>query len=119
MTKPKVLLLRPGAMGDVCLTVALAHALQRHCDLSWLVFPQYAPLVRNFQSLHAHLLPLSLERVDPSRPNVAPVSAATLAELRRERFDAILDLSHWPETTRLVRHLPGVPLRAITFDPAQ
>jgi heptosyltransferase I len=116
----RVLLTRPGAFGDVCLALPLAHALQRHCEVHWLIRPHYAPVLDRFPAPRLHALPTDIL---PDRAtdfdSAAPFPPATIERIRRLRFDAVLDLSHWPEVARLVHHLGAIPRRGITFDPDQ
>jgi ADP-heptose:LPS heptosyltransferase len=118
----KVLILRPGAMGDVCMAVPLVAALARQCEVHWLLHRVYMPIPRAF---HADCRLIPLEPRPSSRalrslaePCVLP--ADLLDHLKREHFDAVLDLAHWPITAQLVHRLAdNVPVRAITFDPQQ
>jgi ADP-heptose:LPS heptosyltransferase len=108
-------------MGDVCLAVPFAAALARHAEVHWLVHEVYEPIPRFF-GVDAQLIPVTpCER----RRKVARLDEPCLfgsdlvQRLRCERFDAVLDLAHWPLTAQLVHHLPEVPIRAITLDPEQ
>src|SRR5258708_4724514 len=106
----KVLVIRLGAMGDVCMTLPVVVALQQHCEVHWLVRKAYAGIPRLFPSVRCRLLP------------VAPrqrFSDAVVSRLRHERYAAVLDFSHWPMVADLVRRLPDIPIRAITHDPEQ
>jgi len=102
----KILVIRPGAMGDVCLALPLVRALAVEHDVSWLIRRHYVPLVECFPDVGATLIPTDLD-------------TSIVPRLRHERFDVLIDLSHWPEVTRLVNELREVPIRAITFDPDQ
>jgi len=105
----KVLLLRLGAMGDVCLTVPLVRALQEHVEVHWLVWRHYAAIPQSFPGLRCRLIPVTQ----------LPCVPALVGQLRAERYDAVLDLSHWPQLGQLVEQLGSVPQRAATFDPDQ
>jgi ADP-heptose:LPS heptosyltransferase len=138
MSRPRVLVLRPGAMGDVCLSLPVVAGLARHADVTWLLRPAYVPLVRLFPSIKVHILPFEVHlgtRNSAGRAaGLVPAvwtagmnpaarqldrETALIRRLTERRFDAVLDLCHWPETARLVRQLRAVPCRAIAFDPDQ
>jgi len=112
----KLLLLRPGAMGDVCMTVPLVRALQEHYEVHWLVWRHHQAIPRCFPQVRCRVIPAQLTPASPDQP---PFPPSLVAALEAERYDALLDLCHWPETARLARHLTGIPLRAVTHDPAQ
>jgi ADP-heptose:LPS heptosyltransferase len=118
----KVLILRPGAMGDVCMAVPLVAALARRCDVHWLLHRVYAPIPRAFQ-VDCRMVPLEPRPRGRSLRSLAEpctLPAGLLDHLRRERFDAVLDLAHWPITAQLVHRLvDDIPVRGITFDPDQ
>jgi ADP-heptose:LPS heptosyltransferase len=109
---PKVLIIRPGAMGDVCMAVPFAAALARHCEVHWLVGRAYAAIPRAFPQVVCRLIP-----VTPRRDRPFPDSLR--AALCQQRYAAVLDLSHWPRVAELVSRLDEVPVRGITDDPVQ
>src|SRR5579859_6500593 len=111
MAMKKILLLRPGAMGDVCMAIPYAAALARQCEVHWLIHRVYEPIPRLFGN------DVRLISFDPNARR--PISRGLLAQLRAERYDAVLDLAHWPRTAWLVSQLPEIPVRAIAFDPDQ
>jgi ADP-heptose:LPS heptosyltransferase len=113
----KVLLLRPGAFGDVCMTVPFAAALARHCEVHWLIHEAYEPVPRVF-GIDVRLIPLTPDHGWRGL-NGRPIRKTLIDRLRNERFDAVLDLAHWPRTAWLVSQLADIPIRAISFDPAQ
>lgn len=106
----KVLIIRLGAMGDVCMAVPVVAALQRHCDVHWLVRQAYADIPRLFPDVRCRLIAV------PARERFA---SAVIAGLRSERYDAVLDFTHWPLVAELVREMQDVPIRGITHDPHQ
>lgn len=108
-----VLVIRPGAMGDVCLTIPVVRALESCCRISWLIFEHYAPLVRATGLSGCSLLPMNPQR---SRPTL---NGPILSQMRRTNFDVLMDLCHWPETIDLVAQLQDVPLRGTVHDPEQ
>lgn len=107
----KVLILRPGAMGDVCMAVPFVTALARRCEVHWLLHRVYEPIARGFAT------PCRIIPLEPS-PS-AEHRASLLRHLQDEHYHAVLDLAHWPNTAQIVQALPDVPVRAITFDPDQ
>lgn len=111
----KILILRPGAMGDVCMAVPFVAALARHGAVHWLLHRIYEPIPRRF-NLDCHLIPFAPIR---SRGSQIPIPPGLIDRLRNERFDAVLDLAHWPVTAALAARLQDVPIRAIVHDSAQ
>lgn len=111
MSRPRVLLLRPGALGDVCMALPVAAGLTRHADVTWLLRPAYIPVLRLFPSVKVNAVPFLDQR--------GGAEEALVHDLTRRGFDAVLDLCHWPETSRLVGRLEQIPTRAIAFDPDQ
>jgi len=113
-TRSKLLAIRLGAMGDVCLLAPVIRALQEFVSVDWLVSERYAPGVRIFPELKCRVIEAS---ADPRAPS--PFSDAMVRQLQDERYDYCLDFSHWPDAAKLVARLQDIPVRATTHDPAQ
>ncbi len=103
----KVLVIRPGALGDVCLAIPFVRSLERYFEVHWLIRPQYASLPQCL-GLNTALIPLEKGR-----------EQAILPLLQQVGYDVVLDLSHWPEVAQLVQQLDCIPIRGITYDPDQ
>src|SRR5262245_23848256 len=104
MSRPRILVLRPGALGDACMALPIVAGLARQAEVSWLVRSVYAPVVRHFPSVKARVIPFDF-RLGPMRTSP---EGGLIDRLQQQRFDALLDLCHWPETSCLVRHLDGI-----------
>lgn len=113
-TRPKLLIARIGAIGDVCLLLPVVHALSRHFAVHWLIRDTHIPVVRSFPAVDCRLIGVS-PGPDPERP----FPPALVAALRAEAYPALLDFSHWQCIAWLAGQLPDIPLRAVTLDPAQ
>lgn len=110
----KILVARIGAFGDVCMLLPIVRLLSRHHDVHWLVRDAYVPAVRCFPDL-----PCRLVGVSPSDDAHRPFPDAVVDSLASERFDCLLDFSHWTCVAWLARRLEAVPVRAVTHDPPQ
>lgn len=112
--RKKILVARIGAFGDVCMLLPVVRALARHHEVHWLVRDAYVPVVRAFPDVGCRLVGVA-PGADPRRPFPEELVAA----LAGERYDCLLDCSHWACVSWLARRLDGVPVRAVTHDPAQ
>lgn len=110
----KILVARIGAFGDVCMLLPIVRALSRHHDVHWLVRDVYLPAVRCFPDLRCRLVGVS-----PSDDAHRPFPDEVVDSLAAERFDCLLDCSHWGCVAWLARRLEAVPIRAVTHDPSQ
>jgi ADP-heptose:LPS heptosyltransferase len=112
--RPRLLVARIGAIGDVCLLLPLVHALQRHFRIDWLIRDSHVAVVRAFPHVACELIGVS-----PAADAAQPFSAALVERLRTRRYAGLIDFSHWPSIAWLAGQLRDVPLRAVTLDPAQ
>ena len=112
--RPKLLIARIGAIGDICLLLPLVHALSRHFAVHWLIRDTHVPLVRAFPDVDCRLIGVS-----PGADPECPFPAELVAALRAEAYPALLDFSHWPCVAWLAGQLPDIAVRAVTVDPAQ
>jgi heptosyltransferase-1 len=109
-----ILLIKPSSLGDIVMALPALSALRRslpQARLTWLVRPEFAPLIEG----HPHLDEIILfERRRFARAWHSPAAARSLlalvAELRRRRFDAVLDLQGLFRTG-LLSWLSGGPHR--------
>lgn len=113
-TRRKILVARIGAFGDVCMLLPIVRALARHHEVHWLVRDTYVPVVRGFPDVACRPVGVA-PGADPRRPFPEEFVAALAAE----RYDCLLDCCHWACVSWLARRLDGVPVRAVTHDPAQ
>ncbi|MBS0206249.1 MAG: hypothetical protein JSS49_25425 [Planctomycetes bacterium] len=114
MMRPRVLVIRIGAFGDICMLVPLVLELQRHFEVDWLIRDCYQPVAQQFPQLGCRTIGVQL----------APDGQITAGDplidfLRSRHYDICIDFSHWPVVSRLVTHLQDIPVRAITRDPVQ
>lgn len=110
----KLLVARIGAFGDVCMLAPIVRSLARHHDVHWLIRDAYEPVIRGFPGVTCRLVGCAPGE-DPRRP----FPAALVDSLRRERYDCLVDCSHWACVGWLARQLHDVPIRATTDDPVQ
>lgn len=110
----KILVARIGAFGDVCMLLPVVRALARRHEVHWLVRDAYLPVLRCFPEVDCRAIGVS-PAADPARPFPEELVTA----LARERYDCLLDCSHWPCIAWLARRLGDVPVRAVTHDPEQ
>lgn len=94
------------------MAIPFVRELSAQCDVHWLIRKRHLYLPRLFPEVQ--FTPIE---VNPRRKR--PLGANVITRLRRERFDALLDLSHWPEISAMVEALDSIPVRAIAYDPAQ
>ncbi|MDX2167209.1 MAG: glycosyltransferase family 9 protein [Deltaproteobacteria bacterium] len=113
-TRPRVLVARIGAIGDICLLLPVVHALARHCDVDWLIRDEHVALVRAFPQVACRLIGVS-----PGPDPRQPFPPALVATLRAARYQALIDCSHWASVAWLAAALDDVPVRAVTRDPKQ
>jgi heptosyltransferase I len=91
-----ILLIKPSSLGDIVMTLPALSALRRsfpHARIAWLVRPAFAPLIEG----HPHLDEiLYFDRNKLAKAWYCPFAMKALGsligELRRRRFDAVLDL---------------------------
>lgn len=110
----KLLVARIGAFGDVCMLAPLVRGLAREHDVHWLIRDAYAPVIRGFPEIDCRLIGCS-----PGPDPRQPLPPELVATLRRERYDCLIDCSHWACVGWLAGELADVPIRATTDDPAQ
>ncbi len=92
----RILLIKPSSLGDIVLALPALSALRRsfpQARISWLIRPEFAPLLEG----HPHLDEVILfDRKFLARAWHSPTAFAGLvslvSQLRRKRFDAVLDL---------------------------
>ncbi|MEI7780612.1 MAG: hypothetical protein WCJ18_01645, partial [Planctomycetota bacterium] len=112
--RQKILVARIGAFGDACMLAPMVRSLARHHEVHWLIRDGYEPVIRGFPDVNCRLVGVA-PGSDPGQPFPADVVAA----LRRERYDCLVDCSHWACVGWLARQLDDVPVRATTHDPGQ
>jgi ADP-heptose:LPS heptosyltransferase len=112
--KPRILVARLGAIGDICLLTPVVHALTRHAEVDWLIRDSHVPLVQGFPQLRCRLIGAA-----PAADVTQPYPAELVAALRRRDYQAFIDFSHWQSIAWLAGQLSDIPVRAITQDPEQ
>jgi heptosyltransferase-1 len=96
---PRFLIIRLGSLGDVIHAIPTAAALRRHfphARIDWLVDPRYAELLNLVEGLD-HRIPF-----DP-RGLASGGAWSVLSDLRRTRYDAVLDLQGLLKSAVLAR----------------
>ncbi|MEZ6185374.1 MAG: glycosyltransferase family 9 protein [Planctomycetota bacterium] len=113
-TAPRILLVRLSALGDVLHTlpaVALLRRAMPQARLEWVVETPAADLLRGHPDLdRLWVFPRPALRNPRSRVAALTASAALARDLRRARFDAVLDLQGLLRSA-LVARLPRTPQR--------
>lgn len=110
----KLLVARIGALGDVCMFAPLARALAARHEVHWLIRDCWVPAIRRAGDTGCRLV-----AVAPAAPPAPPFTSDFVAALRRERYDCLVDCSHWASIAWLARELGDVPVRAVSHDPVQ
>jgi lipopolysaccharide heptosyltransferase I len=95
-TWSNILLIKPSSLGDIVLALPALSALRRNfpnARITWMIRPEFAPLIEG----HPHLDEIILfdrKRLGKAwrHPNAFAALMSLIAQLRRERFDAVLDL---------------------------
>lgn len=92
----KFLIIKPSSLGDVIHTFPVVFSIAEHVPdtvIDWVVRPEYAEIVRAHPAVHAVFL---FERERWSRWSrsltTVPEVVGLIRSLRRERYDAVLDL---------------------------
>jgi heptosyltransferase-1 len=91
-----ILLIKPSSLGDIVMALPALSALRRNfpkATITWMVRPEFAPLIEG----HPHLdriLFFDRRRLGKAwcHPGAFAALTSLVAQLRRERFDAVLDL---------------------------
>ena len=112
--RPRLLVTRIGAFGDVCLLIPVVHELERHFEVDWLIRDCYQPVVQGFDHLRCRTI-----GVNPTPDGRFESDDPLVKCLRARNYDYCLDFSHWPVVSHLVACLQDIPVRAITRDPQQ
>ena len=112
--KPKILVARIGAIGDICMLIPVVHALSRRYEVHWLIRESHMALVRCFPAVTCRLIGTS-----PGPDEDQPFPPQLLTGLRDEGYACLIDFSHWCCVTWLARQLGEIPLRAVTQDSGQ
>ena len=110
----KLLVARIGALGDVCMFAPVARALAARHEVHWLIRDTWVPAIRMAGDTGCRLV-----AVAPAAPPAPPFPTDFVAALHRERYDCLVDCSHWASIAWLARALGDVPVRAVSHDPAQ
>jgi ADP-heptose:LPS heptosyltransferase len=112
--KPRILVARLGAIGDLCLMTPVVHALTRHAEVDWLIRDTHVPLVQGFPQLRCGLIGAA-----PRQDVAQPFPAELVTALRARDYQALIDFSHWQPIAWLAGQLADIPVRAVTVDPEQ
>jgi ADP-heptose:LPS heptosyltransferase len=110
----KILVTRIGAFGDVCMLTPLVRSLSGRHEVHWLIRDAYMPVIRGFPEVPCRLIGCS-----PGPDQRRPMPLDLVETLRRERYDCLVDCSHWACIGWLAEQLRDIPVRATTDDPAQ
>lgn len=110
----KILVVRIGAFGDVCMLAPLMQAIARHHEVHWLIRDSYVPVIRGFAGVGCRLIGCA-----PAADSNRPFPDALVGQLRDERYDCLIDCSHWACSGWLAGQLREIPVRATTEDPVQ
>jgi lipopolysaccharide heptosyltransferase I len=91
-----ILLIKPSSLGDIVLALPALSALRRglpRAKISWLIRPEFAPLIEGHPHVDAIIL-FDRNRLGKAwyHPGATRYLARLVSDLRRRRFDAVLDL---------------------------
>ena len=96
MDRPSILIIKLSSVGDIVMATPAVHQLKCHTNarIVWAIDEGIAPLLRGHPDVDELLLfprdPFRFPTFDPFR--VVPKAAHTVVKLRRDYFDAALDL---------------------------
>jgi heptosyltransferase-1 len=102
-----ILIIKPSALGDIVLALPALHALRAHfkeSDISWLVRPEFAPLLCDHPELNDVIL------FDRKNLHTPKQLAALIQELRSRHFDLVFDFQGLFRSAFFAR-VSGSPLR--------
>lgn len=102
-----ILIIKPSALGDIVLALPALHALHAHfkqAHITWLVRPEFAPLLHNHPELNEVML---FDRKNLKTPKQI---TALIHELRSGRFDLVFDFQGLFRSAFLAK-VSGSPLR--------
>ena len=113
----RILLIKLSAVGDVVHTIPVLNKLRRRypsARIDWLVTPAIADLIRHHPAVSNVVLFIRQDWATPWRAAALARVAKLAAELRRARYDLIVDM-HGQFRTALFTLAAGAPVR-IGFD---
>jgi lipopolysaccharide heptosyltransferase I len=113
----RILLIKLSAVGDVVHTIPVLNKLRRRypsARIDWLITPAIAELIRHHPAVTNVLLFMRQDWAAPWRPAALARVAKLAAELRRARYDLIVDM-HGQFRTAFFTLAAGAPVR-IGFD---
>jgi heptosyltransferase I len=113
----RILLIKLSAVGDVVHTIPVLNKLRRRypsARIDWLVTPAIAELIRHQPAVTNVVLFMRRDWATPWRPAALGRVAKLAAELRRARYDLIVDM-HGQFRTAFFTLAAGAPVR-IGFD---
>jgi heptosyltransferase-1 len=113
----RILLIKLSALGDVVHTIPVLNKLRRRypaARIDWLVTPAIADLIRHHPAVSNVVLFIRQDWATPWRAAALARVAKLAAELRRARYDLIVDM-HGQFRTALFTLAAGAPVR-IGFD---
>ena len=113
----RILLIKLSAVGDVVHTIPVLNKLRRRypsARIDWLVTPAIAELIRHQPAVTNVVLFMRQDWATPWRPAALGRVAKLAAELRRARYDLIVDM-HGQFRTAFFTLAAGAPVR-IGFD---
>ncbi len=108
----RILIVKLSSLGDVVHTlpvVADIHAARPGAVVDWVVEPAFAPLLRRVDGI-AEVIECDLRRWTRTgwwRPAVRAEMRAFVARLRRERYDAVIDLQGLTKSALIARLVRG------------
>ena len=102
-----ILLIKPSSLGDIVMALPALSALRRsfpEARISWLIRPAFAPLIEGHPHLDEILL-FERKRLGKAwrHPGAFGSLVALIRDLRRHRFDAVLDLQGLFRSAALAR----------------
>ena len=91
-----ILLIKPSSLGDIVMALPALSSLRRNypkARITWLVRPEFAPLIEGHPHLDA-IIPFNRKSLGRAwhSPKAFHELTSLIGDLRRRRFDAVLDL---------------------------
>jgi len=100
-----ILIMKPSSLGDVVLALPVLSALHRNfpdAKISWFIRPEFAPLIEGHPYLY-EIIPFDRRYLGQAwwNPKAFKALISLIFELRRRKYDAVVDLHNLIRTAAL------------------
>src|SRR4051794_15362635 len=106
-SSPRILLIKPSALGDVATTLPLLcdlKAAHPTAQIDWLIHPANAPVIQGHDALH-ELIPFDRKKLTAwwCKPSAFRLFRQLLRQLRQNKYDIVIDAQGLLRTGFLTR----------------